>query len=806
MKKNIFCALSIAFAVSMVLPSSIQAAKASKLNKKSITICIGDSEKLQMKNTKKSVVWKSNNKKIASITKNGKIKAKKSGNTKIIAKVGKKKYKCKITVKKQKLNKTSISLLVGENKKLKASGVSKRASINWVSTDNDVATVYDGEVVAIGKGTATIKAVMPEVFGKTLKCKVTVKENKNNEPDVDTSIENNEPNSNAQKPIDNTNKENDTSNKDNSQITIYPYASSSGSNGNSGSSNNGTSTTVVTNTNTISIIEKETIWYGNTKTYDISISGTTDIGTVTWSSSNEKILKVEQNGKAYGACPGTAILKATTSKGLSATINVEVLKIEYYTDREIGEKYNVKEYFSDIDIENLQWKSENTEVASINKDGIVTALKTGKTKIIGTLGSVACIELVINVYDNSSSPNVYLYIENPGTLSIGTTKLLTTSSSGIPSDAEIVWESSNPDIVTVNNNGELKALSGGEATITVYVNGKFMDSVTITVEEESKEKEVEAELVYNSQKTVVIGCSNKETATKITIPDGVKTIGVNAFYYMEKLKEVTMTDSVTEIDDSAFYNCSSLTNITLSKNIRRIGESAFMDCERIENIELPDTIEEIGNSCFFYCSNLASITIPNKITTISYDCFRYCTNLENIALSKNTTNIENFAFDSCMKLKNINIENVTYIGDYAFENCASLERIIIPDGITSKCTIDEYGWERVEKNIGDSVFYNCTNLKEVTISKNMEYIPNGIFMNCSLLKEIVLPEGTKKISESAFQSCTSLEKITIPATVTAIDDTAFQYCYSLSTICGKSGSYAEAWAKEKRYTFEIITK
>ena len=176
MKKNrLFFSLSMTLVASMVMQTPIQAARTPKLSKKSISICIGDSAKLQMKNTKKSVTWKSKNKKIVSVNKKGKIKAKKSGSTKVIAKVGKKNYKCKVTVKKQKLNKTSMNLFVGENKKLKASGVSKKADINWVSTNNEVATVYNGEVVAVGEGKATIKAVIPEVFGKTLKCKVTVK-------------------------------------------------------------------------------------------------------------------------------------------------------------------------------------------------------------------------------------------------------------------------------------------------------------------------------------------------------------------------------------------------------------------------------------------------------------------------------------------------------------------------------------------------------------------------------------------------------------------------------------------------------
>ena len=71
----------------------------SKLNKKNITIMMGKTSKLKLKNNKKKVKWKSLNKKIATVTKKGLVKGKSEGKTTIVAKVGKKKYKCKVRVR-----------------------------------------------------------------------------------------------------------------------------------------------------------------------------------------------------------------------------------------------------------------------------------------------------------------------------------------------------------------------------------------------------------------------------------------------------------------------------------------------------------------------------------------------------------------------------------------------------------------------------------------------------------------------------------------------------------------------------------
>jgi hypothetical protein len=71
-----------------------------KLNKTKLTMVQYDEIKLKVKGTKRTVKWSSNNKKVARVTKKGKVIAKKPGKAVITAKVGSKKYKCKVTVKK----------------------------------------------------------------------------------------------------------------------------------------------------------------------------------------------------------------------------------------------------------------------------------------------------------------------------------------------------------------------------------------------------------------------------------------------------------------------------------------------------------------------------------------------------------------------------------------------------------------------------------------------------------------------------------------------------------------------------------
>ena len=100
LKHIIISFLVFTMLVSVVPGSYSSAAKKVKLNKTKLSLKVGKSYTLKLKNNKKKVKWSSTKKKVATVSSKGKVKAKKAGSAKIVAKVGKKKYTCKVTVKK----------------------------------------------------------------------------------------------------------------------------------------------------------------------------------------------------------------------------------------------------------------------------------------------------------------------------------------------------------------------------------------------------------------------------------------------------------------------------------------------------------------------------------------------------------------------------------------------------------------------------------------------------------------------------------------------------------------------------------
>lgn len=109
MKKRLCSMVVILILIMTIIPANcVFAKKALKLNKSKVTMSVGDSVKLKVKNTKRSIKWKSSNKKVASVNKKGKVVAKKAGKTTITAKVKKKKLKCSVIVKQKANNAQSI--------------------------------------------------------------------------------------------------------------------------------------------------------------------------------------------------------------------------------------------------------------------------------------------------------------------------------------------------------------------------------------------------------------------------------------------------------------------------------------------------------------------------------------------------------------------------------------------------------------------------------------------------------------------------------------------------------------------------
>ena len=152
--KKLLFAITMVFTLSMVAPgvvpittaTTVEAASV-KLNYKKLTLYKGQKKQLKIKGTKKKAKWSSNKKSVVSVDKKGKITAKKKGNAIITAKVGKKRYKCKVTVKVKTVNNVDSNFLKLKSYILKYGQTNSKGNkfIKYTMDENNFAIVYDGK-------------------------------------------------------------------------------------------------------------------------------------------------------------------------------------------------------------------------------------------------------------------------------------------------------------------------------------------------------------------------------------------------------------------------------------------------------------------------------------------------------------------------------------------------------------------------------------------------------------------------------------------------------------------------------------
>ena len=160
------------------------------------------------------------------------------------------------------------------------------------------------------------------------------------------------------------------------------------------------------------------------------------------------------------------------------------------------------------------------------------------------------------------------------------------------------------------------------------------------------------------------------------------------------------------------------------------------------------------------------------ITKRMLQCF---SSLVTLVLPKDITEIEDYGIRSNEKLVSVEIPvTVKKVGAYAFESCRSLQKVELPNA----------------EALGKGVFEKCDKMTTVTLSPNLQVIPDCAFQYCGSLVDVPLPSSLVSIGVSAFRECDGLSAVVMPNTVTTLNNNAYESCNTLTTVTLSSGLQA----------------
>ena len=371
---------------------------------------------------------------------------------------------------------------------------------------------------------------------------------------------------------------------DDSTEVVPPTSSTNVENGNSG--NTGSSTGGTGNTNSESTSGGNSNNTGNdgsnsaeidvtkvemdkqTATVDINGENTVQLNAkvipsnanknteITWTSKKKAVASVNQKGLVTGKTVGNSMIMATSQNGYSTDCLVVCqAKITGITinpvtaNMTVGQKITLTATTSpEIVTENVTWKSRNEDVAKVDNNGNVTGIGKGVVEIIaqnpgGTIQAVCTVTVKIN----------------PTEIRLNYSKLvLDKNSSNIPKleatilpdttyvNNSIVWDSSNKNVVTVEN-GKLTLIGNGKTQITAKTENGLTATCDVTVQ-----TSITSIAVSSTSKKMEVNQTAQLTAT-VTPADAT-----------EKVQWTSSNTDVATVNDTGFVTAKATGTVTIT--------------------------------------------------------------------------------------------------------------------------------------------------------------------------------------------------------------------------------------------------
>ena len=284
-----------------------------------------------------------------------------------------------------------------------------------------------------------------------------------------------------------------------------------------------------------------------------------------------------------------------------------------------------------------------------------------------------------------------------------------------------------------------------------------------------------------------------EKFRSVIIPESVVKIDQYSFSGCSNLSYVdirskSLEDSYGFYGDGVFKGCK-ISELKLSNEIRYLPAHLFEAAGFVDlDLTLPESVKEIGEECFAYCTGLNSIQFQGeKLERIGSKAFFNCTRIERITIPSSVTKICQYAFSGCSSLSYVDIRSKSledsygFYGDGVFKGCKISElklsneiRYLPAHLFEAAGFVDlDLTFPESVKEIGEECFAYCTGLNSIQFQgEKLERIGNSAFFNCTEIESLTLPASVIKIGGRAFWGCTSLKGVLrIPASVTSVGDT-----------------------------------
>lgn len=263
--------------------------------------------------------------------------------------------------------------------------------------------------------------------------------------------------------------------------------------------------------------------------------------------------------------------------------------------------------------------------------------------------------------------------------------------------------------------------------------------------------------------------------TRVVLPEKLRVISHEAFYGCPNLSgTIIIPEGVTSIGVNAFRGTRLRGN--LPSTLKTIWDGAFAYCSFMDELRIPQGVQYIGSYAFDGCSGLrGKLILPDGLTCLGKDAFSGCSGLTgNIVIPQGVKEIPDYCFYFCDGINGTLTlhDGILIIGESAFCGTPLTGELILPKHLVS---------------IGSNSFER-TKFSHIVIPEGTEKIADNTFSCFENVADIIeLPESVEEIGYWAFSGCSRISGLKLGKNVTQINPWAFSGCSGLhSLVCEAS--------------------
>ena len=392
----------------------------------------------------------------------------------------------------------------------------------------------------------------------------------------------------------------------------------------------------------------------------------------------------------------------------------------------------------------LTWESTNESVATVDPNGVITALAPGDAQVSAIYEGDPDITDTVRVQVRSVSEETGIELPE-STLTVAGGRQLLVNALLAPSlqGSHVSWALDSSSVGTLTTEED-------RPTATVHATrGPASATLTATVTTPAGEVKVASTVVQvrppsTDDYVISDGVLTKYTgeATDIAIPDGVTVIGEKAFKKTD-VEHVWVPASVQVLGFHAFSG-SKLRTITFQDDDQHPSQLKHIEgwvfsYTGVEALVLPRSVEQLAQTAFNGMGLLKSLHVGPKVEMGSLSArFDRFTCLSHVEVDADNPNYET-------------VDGVLYTKDHT-------HLVLFPRRMDNG---GSYAVLEGTQVIDDSALSD-THFSSITLPSTLRYIGEWGMSGNKFLTSIELPDGLTTIGDQAFVGCTKLNNIVIP--------------------------------------------